>query len=459
MSKFNHKYGKGNKLTFTVSHFQSKWDASGQIPQRAVDSGLITRFGAIDDTEGGSTSRSNILVNHTQQLSDKKSLESYAFYSHYDFELYSNFTFFLEDPINGDQIKQQEDRNILGFQTVFNNSKSWFSEDDFHYSAGGGLRYDDVNDVGLFRTKNRKEILEVLAFGNVDQINTYAFINTDLTLGKFKINPSLRLDYFKFEYENFLSENYDNQSESASFLSPKLNFFYSPNNNLQLFLKSGIGFHSNDTRVVVANNGEDILPAAYGSDLGFAYKITDELFFNSALWILFLEQEFVYVGDAGIVEPSGKSLRQGIDVGLRYEPTDWLYLFGDFNYTHARSVDEAEGEDFIPLAPKVTSTGGISFNDVERFSWGINYRFVGDRPANEDNSIIAEGYFITDFNLNYTIDNFQFGVIIENLFDTDWNETQFATESRLFNENNPVEEIHFTPGTPFFIRGKVTINF
>lgn len=459
MLKYNYNYGNGNKFTVTASHFQSKWDASGQIPQRAVDAGIISRFGAIDATEGGTTSRSNFLISNKQRLSEKKSLESFAFFSRYDFELFSNFTFFLEDPINGDQIKQQESRNIVGFQTVFKNSKSWFSEDDFRYSAGLGFRYDDVNDVGLFRTKNRDEILENLAFGNVDQINSFAFLNTDLTLGKFKINPSLRVDYYKFDYENFLTVAYDNQSETKLFASPKLNFFYSPSKNMQLFLKSGIGFHSNDARVVVANEGKEILPAAYGSDLGVNFKINDRLFLNTALWVLFLEQEFVYVGDAGIVEPSGKTLRKGIDLGLRYEPLDWLYFYSDFNYTHARSTEEESGEDLIPLAPKVTSTGGVSVKNLENFTGGINYRFMGDRPANEDNSIVAEGYLVTDVNLSYHIDNLSFGIIIENLFDTQWNETQFATESRLFNEPNPIEEIHFTPGTPFFIRGKVTINF
>jgi len=458
MGKYNFKLAGNQEVLLTASHFQSKWDASGQIPQRAVDSGLIDRFGAIDDTEGGNTSRTNLLVNHTKILSENSQLETTAFYSHYDFELFSNFTFFLVDPINGDQIAQREDRNILGFQTAYS-EKLEFSDFDFEYTAGVGVRYDDVNDVELSRTANRSKILERLAFGNVDQINSFGFLNTEFDFGDFKINPALRLDYFKFDYENFLSPTYDNRSESKVFASPKLNFVYSPNRELQLFLKTGIGFHSNDTRVVVANSGEDILPAAYGADLGGVYKITDRLVATSALWTLFLDQEFVYVGDAGIVEPSGKSRRLGVDFGLRYEALDWLYFFGDINYTYARSTEAPDGEDYIPLAPDLTSTGGITFTNVGDFSGGLTYRFIKDRAANEDNSIIAEGYFVTDFNLNYTYKNFVFGVIVENLFDTEWNETQFATESRLFNEAEPVEEIHFTPGTPFFLRGKVTVNF
>ena len=93
------------------------------------------------------------------------------------------------------------------------------------------------------------------------------------------------------------------------------------------------------------------------------------------------------------------------------------------------------------------------------FSGGINYRYIKDRAANEDNSIVAEGYMVTDLNINYTVNNWTLGIIVENLIDTEWNETQFATESRLFNEPQSIEEIHFTPGTPFFIRGKLAVSF
>lgn len=458
MAKYNLNLPDNQKLKLTASHFQSKWDASGQIPQRAIDNGSIERFGAIDDTEGGNTSRTNFLINHSKLLSGNKKLNTNAYFSHYEFELFSNFTFFLEDPVNGDQIAQREKRNIMGFQTALSdkiNTESF----DFGYTAGIGVRYDDVNNDELSHVKNRYEILDRLAYGNVDQINGFAFLNTEFGFGDFKINPAVRLDYFKFDYENKLSPTYDNRSESKVFASPKLNFIYSPNRDFQLFLKTGIGFHSNDTRVVVANGGEDILPAAYGADLGGIYKLTDNLILNTALWTLFLEQEFVYVGDAAVVEPSGKTRRMGADFGLRYEAFDWLYFYGDVNYTYARSTEEPNGADYIPLAPDLTSTGGIAVENLANFSGGLTYRYLKDRAANEDNSIIAEGYFVTDFNINYTFRNFVFGIAVENLFDTDWNETQFATESRLFDEPESVEEIHFTPGTPFFLRGKVTVNF
>ncbi|MGI9553221.1 MAG: TonB-dependent receptor [Aurantibacter sp.] len=460
MGRYHFNNHKDQELSLTLSHFQSKWRASGQIPQRAVDQGSITRFGAIDNTEGGKTGRSNFLVNHSKQLNEHTQIRSTAYISKYDFELFSNFTFFLEDPINGDQIKQRENRTIVGAESVYSRSFHVGDHDtQLKYEAGAGLRYDNVNDVELSHTLNRNTILNRLAYGDVDETNAYAFVNATYKKNKWTLNPGLRLDYFKFDYTGRLTQNESELRKSKIFLGPKLNLLYAASPNVQLFLKNGIGFHSNDTRVVIANTVEDILPRAWGSDLGTIIKPTNKLVINAALWSLFLEQEFVYVGDAGIVEPSGKSRRFGVDLGMRYQLTDWLFVNGDFNYTFARSTEEPEGADYIPLSPSLTSSGGMSFRDLNNFSGGLSFRYIKDRPANEDNSIIAEGYFISDFNINYNYKKLTFGVIVENLFDSKWNETQFATESRLFNEQNSVEEIHFTPGTPFNVRGKVSLAF
>ncbi|MCF8713928.1 TonB-dependent receptor plug domain-containing protein [Joostella atrarenae] len=460
MGRYNYKLADDEDLTITASHFQSKWDASGQIPQRAVDEGLIDRFGAIDDTEGGETSRTNLLVNHIKLLDEDRAVKTKAYISQYDFELFSNFTFYLDDPVNGDQIQQKESRIIAGAESAFERSNLTLGENiHFKYQAGAGFRYDNVDDVQLSHTVNRKEILERFAYGDVDEVNTYGFVNTEFRLGRWTFNPALRIDYFKFDYVNKLTETYDNKSENKVAFSPKFNTIYSVNSNWQLFFKTGMGFHSNDARVVVANQGEDILPAAYGADLGTIYKPINKLAINAALWWLYLEQEFVYVGDAAIVEPSGETRRMGIDVGARYQALPWLYLYADANYAYGRSVNDPDGKNYIPLAPDFTSAGGILIENLGNFSGALTYRYIDDRPANEDDSIVAEGYFVTDFNVSYTRNNWTYGIIIENLFDTEWNETQFATESRLFDEPEPVEEIHFTPGTPFYLRGKVTVRF
>lgn len=454
LGKYTTVLSNAGKMSFLASRFTSKWDASGQIPQRLVDNGTISRFGAVDDTEGGTTSRTNFNVNLQKPLTEKTSINANAFYSNYLFELYSNFTFFLQDPINGDQIRQKENRDIYGLNLELNHK---MNRDLWQF--GFGFRADETKNSELSHTKNRQEVLEKIKLGDIDQTNVFSYINTEVSLGKFKINPSLRLDFFKFNYQDKLIDAYKTQSEDKMKLLPKLNIIYAQNNNFQLFLKSGFGFHSNDTRVVVAQSGEKIVPTSFGTDLGFIYKPLPKLVINTALWMLDLQQEFVYVGDAGIVEPSGKSARRGVDVGVRYQLNNYLFFDADANYTYARSVNEPNGQNYIPLAPDFTTTAGLSLKNYKNWSGGLQYRYLKSRPANEDNSIVAKGYMITDFNLNYEWKNMTYGLTIENLFNTEWNETQFATESRLQNESQSVEEIHFTPGTPFFIKGKVVYSF
>jgi len=454
--KYTRTLSSGTKFSLLASHFTSTWDASGQIPQRAVDAGLITRFGAIDDTEGGTTSRTNLSLTATTPLRNGGFLKSNVYYSLYDFELFSNFTFFLEDPVNADQIRQIEDRSLFGLQSTY--TKNYFiGSGSATLNIGGGLRADENQGVGLSRTANRKTLLEQIQLGDIQEQNLYGFASVDLEFGSLLIQPSLRYDYFKFGYVSALDSTYNNQTQSKGTVSPKLSVIYDVNNDLQVFAKGGIGFHSNDTRVVLEQE-KDILPAAYGADLGAIFKPARRLIVNAALWYLFLEQEFVYVGDAGIVEPSGQTRRQGVDFGLRYQLTDWLFATADYTYTKGRAIEEEEGHDFIPLAPVHTATGGLSVRK-QRFNGSLQFRYLGDRPANEDNSIVAEGYTVVDLNANYRFKRFTIGFAVENLLDVDWNETQFATESRLRNETSPVEEIHFTPGTPFFFKSTLRYSF
>ena len=456
-SKYTTRFKNYDKLSFQASYFTSEWTASGQIPQRAVDSGLIGRFGAIDDTEGGNTARFNLRGEYISALGEKGSLKTQAFYSYYDFELYSNFTFFLDDPVNGDQIRQKERRSLFGASSVFSTELN-SEKINADLKVGVGFRGDVVNDNELSKTKNRTEVIEQIQLGDIRQLNANAFVDSDIEFGEFSINLGARLDYFLFAYKDQLQANVK-RSDQELLISPKLNLGYELSDNAQLYLKSGIGFHSNDTRLVTQQNIDNFLAKAYGVDLGTVLKPVKNLVLNTALWYLFSEEELVYVGDAGIVEPSGKSRRYGWDFVLRYQLTDWLYLDSDITWTHARSIEEVSGNDFIPLAPDFTYTGGISMINFHGFSGGLQMRYLDKRPANEDNSIEARGYFMTDFNLSYQWKQFTLGLTIENLFDSDWNEAQFATTSQLQNETVPVTELHFTPGTPFYARMNLQYQF
>jgi outer membrane receptor for Fe3+-dicitrate len=456
--KYSGKLNSTDRLGLTASYFNSKWDASGQIPQRAVDRGIVSRFGAIDDTEGGATSRKNLLATYDKKIDENSTIKNSIYINQYDFELYSNFTFFLDDPINGDQIKQKENRMIYGFNTEYETS---FSNEKLkgNWQTGFSLRNDQSKNNELSHTVNRNETLEHIQLGDINETNISGYLGATIDVKKWTFNPSVRIDYFDFQYNDKLVSAYKTQEESKMIVSPKFNILYNPTKNLQLYLKTGKGFHSNDTRVVLTDKNRRTLPAAYGYDFGYIWKPTSKMLLNMTYWYLYLEQEFVYVGDAGIVEPSGKTKRQGIDLTYRYQPLTWLNWSFDANYTHARAINEPKGKDYIPLAPNFTLVSGLNFKFKSGLYASANVRHLANRPANEDNSIVAKGYTVTDLNTGYKWRNMSFGIQIQNLFNIKWNETQFATESRLQNETESVEEIHFTPGTPFFIKGTVQYNF
>lgn len=455
--KFNTHLGNSNKLTLIASTLNSDWDASGQIPERAVKSGQIDRFGYIDNTEGGYTNRTNASALLTSYLSPNTTWENQAYYSNYNFNLHSNFTFFLNDPVNGDQIRQREGRNIIGYHSKLSHETSLGSW-NLQSLYGTGFRLDQTRNTELSHTINRNEVLEYTQLGDIRETNAFAYADQSIEKNKWRFNVGARLDYFNFHYYDKLSTD-QLPDQQKVIVSPKLNIQYTLNTKTQLYLKTGKGFHSNDARVVVFNRGYDILPAAYGADLGVLLKPSRNLLVNVAAWYLYLQQEFVYVGDEGVVEPSGKTRRIGIDVSARYQFNNWLFADANVNVAKPRSVEEAKGENYIPLAPTFTSTGGLNWQLKHGLNGSLRYRYMHDRAANEDKSVIAKGYTVTDLSVNYTQKKYEIGLAIENLFNVKWNETQFDTESRLKNEPDPVSEIHFTPGTPFFARIKLAVFF
>ena len=453
--KYFLQLNENNKLSLQASLFGSRWNASGQIPERAIKNNLIDRFGFIDDTEGGRTSRGHLAATLSTRLKNAM-LENKFYAIRYNFDLLSNFTYFLRDSINGDRILQKENRNIYGYQNqlVFENR---IPGARFKTTIGSGARLDAVKNSRLDHIADRKNLLSTAQQGDINELNLSVFADEKISLGKWLINGGIRADYFNFRYINKLNNN-EVLSTAKQVISPKLGIYYNPTNKLQIFAKGGKGFHSNDTRVLLQNNVDEILPVSYGADLGFAYKPINSLYVQVAAWYLYMQQELVYVGDEGFVEPGGKTKRTGIDVSARFQPKKWLSADVDINIAKPRSLENPKGENYIPLAPLLTSTGGFTFQQ-KKFNASLRYRYIGNRPANEDNSIAAKGYTVTDAVFAYKLKNTDFGLSIENLFNVEWNEAQFATESRLKNEPAPVNELHFTPGTPFFFKFSITRRF
>lgn len=457
-SKYNGKVNNNTYLIVTASGFSSKWDASGQIPDRAVESGQIGFYGAIDDTEGGRTSRTNINTQLITTLRNGSLLKNQFYYSRYHFDLVSNFTFYLNDPVNGDQIRQRENRNLLGYNGTYQHQSKWGTM-PVHTELGIGVRYDRIHNLELSNTKNKFTVLNRLAFGNVAETNASVYISETLQLSEeFTLNGGLRLDQLFNRYTDHLKNDSLFQT-TAAILSPKLNLTYHKSGATQLYFNLGKGFHSNDTRVAAIAGGRKVLPAAYSADLGIITKPFKNLLLQAAAWYLWLDQEFVYSGDGAYVEPSGKTKRTGFDLSVRYEPVTSVYIDADLNYAHGRFAGSPKGADYIPLAPVWSSTGGITYKNKTGISGSFRYRWLGNRPANEDYSTTARGYMVNDLVLQYATRKYEIGISFNNIFNIKWKETQFDTESRLKNELLPVQEIHFTPGTKLAAKLSFSIFF
>ena len=456
--KYTAWWNNRDMITVMGTFFKSQWNASGQIPNRAVAEGITPWFGSIDPTEGGNTQRINASVKQTHTFRNGGVMENQAYFVKYDFNLFSNFTFYLDDPVNGDQINQAENRKVFGYNGSYTQESTLGGKRLVSY-FGLNYRQDIADSLRLNHTVKRKYLGHYM-LGDLNEINASAFISETLHLSsQLSINAVVRYDDFDFGYKDRLVVNPIYKRVNASVFSPKLNINYNVNEKTSLYFKFGQGFHTNDARVVVAQQGIKTLPKATGFDIGTIWKPMDNLIVNAALWFLDLQQEFVYDGDVGVVEPSGRSRREGIDLSVRYQITNWLYADIDANASKPRSLDSIKGKDYLPLAPTFTSIGGLSFKSKNGLNGSLRYRYMANRPANEDYTLTAKGYFVTDMLINYTQKKYEVGISVENLFNAKWKEAQFETTSRLKNEAAPVTEINFTPGTPFFLKARVSFFF
>ena len=468
LAKYTGQLSDNTSLTLLGSHFTSNWDASGQIPERGVREGVISRFGSIDPTEGGRTSRTNASAILTTTLGHDAVLRQQVYYSRYDFSLFSNFTFFLQDSVKGDEINQRETgRNIYGYTGTYDRDTRLGAR-TLHSTLGMGTRIDDA---GLdLRHAQRRQITDTITAGRLFEQNINAYFDETLPLtDRLTLNAAVRFDVFTFDFRGVLANEATKELEplrgrlTRSIVSPKLNLYYQLSPTVQLFARSGFGFHSNDARGVIRGANETVLPRALGYEVGSTFKPVPSLVVNAALWSLHLQNELVYIGDDGNVENTGPTQRYGVDVAARYQLSRRLFLDTDVNYNHGRQTNAPADANYIPLAPTFTTIGGLTYKAPKGLSGSLRYRPIDSRPANDDGSIRARGYFLFDAVLSYTKARFQIGATAENLLNVQWNQAQFATQTRLLTPQRErpagFDELHFTPGTPFYLKLNASVFF
>ena len=470
VGKYTNYIAPGKMLSLTLSGFNSGWDASGQIPTRAVADRIIDRYGNLDP-ENGNTSRYNMNLQYVQAINSNAFVKSNIYLTYYTFRLFSDFTYFLNDPVEGDKIRQGEQRAMVGYNSEYSRHDSLLGLRT-KSTLGIGLRYDNVMNDELSHVSPSFAVLDRLAYGDVHQTNLFAYASQSVDLTpQLVLTVGGRYDYFIQQYVNKLPADNIATIENGGRFSPKAGLYYNFTDNARIYYSYGTGFHTNDTRTLALGRqiSGDVainhtIPASYGHDLGIMIKPVSKLLVSGALWLLDLQQEFSYSGDQAVVDTSGRTRRYGIDFSARYELLNWLYLDVDVNYAHARELDQPDGNNFIPLAPSFTSIGGLTFKIGNSIAASLRYRHISDRPANSDNTLTALGYTVCDAVVNYSKPHYEFGMQIQNLLNTQWNEAQFATETRLrlpggSLETAPQTDVCYTPGTPFFLKLSATYKF
>jgi outer membrane receptor protein involved in Fe transport len=367
--RLTRRLSSGTTLRVSGGGFGARWDASGQIPQRAVST--VGRFGAIDDREGGTTHRFDARAEFD---AGDVLVRAYAF--RYGFRLFSNFTFFLEDPAAGDMIEQRDDRTVAGVE-VRHHLGHRLGARSGTLSLGAGGRAD-VAEVGLHRSPDRARA-RTLVDSRVHQASGFLWAEEAVALtNRLRFVGGLRADVFGFNVEDRARAFGANASGAvgAVRLSPKANLAWRPTDALDVFANVGAGFHSNDARAAVfaarfrgdcaadprcglarTPGAREALPRAVGAEVGTRVHTAGRLTVGAALWRLDLAEEFTYVGDAGTTEPSGRTRRVGLDLEGRLVLARWLAADADVSLARPRRPAPARPARRRPVRPRGRPSG------------------------------------------------------------------------------------------------------
>ncbi len=473
--KFNGvvRYSQGNArdgFSATFLGFENHWHSTDQIPQRAIDAGLISRFGFIEETDGGETHRYVGVVDWQRSGTDNSTRVT-AFGQNYGVQLFHNFTYFLNDPVNGDQFEQFEERWTSGAK-VTHRRLMHVGERHLENAFGVDVRNDSVGGpLGLYLTRATERLTTIRA-DEADQTSVGVFAETEIEWNRrLRTTFGLRGDIYHWNVESNIPEN--SGQESSGIISPKVSAAFGPWGGTEFYANWGLGYHSNSALGITLNvdpfSGEpaDRSPnfsRAMGTEFGVRTVALRGVQTTVTGWYLDFDSELFYVGDSGSTEVGPASRRTGIEITNYIYPNRWLALDLDLSLSKARFLDLPEGEDFIPGSLNRVISAGIAFNPPEGVSSGpfagLRLRHFGPRPLIEDNSIQSRSTSIINGEVGYKFSE-RIRLIVEgfNLFDAEVSDIDYFFESRLRDEPEPVEDLHFHAAIPRSARVALRVSF
>ncbi len=465
--KWQGQIGRG-ELKLATQWYAASWNASGQVPASAVADGTIGRFGSLDPTEGGDTSRTSLSLGYHVH-DDRGGLWRAAIYGfEYRLKLFSNFTLFARDAERGDQIEQTDARFVWGLDTAYERHFTLAGLDTY-LTTGVQLRNDNIEN-GLWHAERRVRLADCFDTGNpcnedsirIRDIAGYAEATIHVW-PHIHVLPGIRVEQLTWDVDDLDPATRSDPDTAGSgtaaraMILPKLSVEAEVGRKLNLFANAGSGFHSNDARGNVTSRGGS-LARALGAEVGFRTTIVPRVRIAADVWYLHLASELVWSGDAGGTEASDPTRRHGVDVEATYNPRPWLRLDANVSVARATLVRNAGNSNGLALAPRLMGQGGVTLVDGPQFV-ALRARGIADRPGNDDGSLTAEGYLIFDLVAGRTFGKLDLNLTINNVLDSAWREAQFADESAITPGGAVVEQMHFTPGIPLTATATASYRF
>lgn len=442
-------------LNLNLSAHVGRWDASDQIPQRAFARGLVGRYGQIDPDLGGETTRYTASARYFTPLGAGRFMAT-AYAVHYDFQLFSNFTYFLADPVQGDEFEQRDRRNYYGGSARY----LWRGRTgaiEHELVAGLEARQDDIGSVGLYRTAARERTATVRDDA-VNERSAALFVSDSIRLAPWlRAVAGLRYDDYRARIDSSIAANSGLASDRR--ISPKLSLVFGPWRTTELFVNGGRGFHSNDARgsTLHVDPNDPSQPAAAqrllvpttGYEVGLRTAPLAPLSLSMAIWKLDIGSELVFAGDGGTTEPSFPSRRHGVEISAYFQPRPWLLIDADYARSYARFRSTDPGATHVPNAVERVASLGVAWNGEGRWSGGLRWRYLGAAALTEDNSARSRPTTIVNAQATLRINpQLSLSLAALNLLDRRDNDITYFYESRLAGESEAIGDFHFHPVEP-----------
>jgi hypothetical protein len=463
------RYSRGdavNGYSITGMGYRATWNSTDQVPERAIDSGVIGRFGGIDNTDGGETYRYSGSL-EWQRSGNDASTKITAYGIGYDLNLFSDFTYFLDDPVHGDQFHQADHRFITGGRLSHRRIGHWLGR-EVQNTFGVQIRNDDITNVGLYHTEAR-QLLETIRQDAVVGTSAAGYAQNETAWSPWlRTIAGLRVDGYHFNVDSSDPEN--SGIRSSGIVSPKGGVVIGPFNGTEFYVNGGFGFHSNDARGTTITHdpstGEAVDPVtplvrAKGAEVGMRTVAARHLQTSVTLWTLSLASELVFSGDAGTTEAGRPSHRYGIEVANYYTPRPWMILDGDIAWSSAHFTDVDPVGDFIPGSVAKVVSAGVTVDSLRNFFGSVRLRYFGPRPLIEDNSVQSKATSLVNLEGGYKFSkSVKLLVDVFNLFDAKDSDIDYYYTSRLPGDPpDGINDIHLHPTLPRTARINLVVGF